>query len=167
MKAKMNLDEARVGARVPMINLFVSCRESQSQRRLVANARPSGHPMAATARAFSPHSPVFRRSNSYEWSEFKKCFLFLLDANLGCRNQLISMRHSVSLQIICDLHWALPTHSPPFTGVALLPCSSSRDVITSPLQPQTPSLARGHTWQKKTLQNGSLLGEKHVGYVLV
>lgn len=62
-----------------------------------------------------------------------------------------------------------PTHSPPFTGVALLPCSSSRDVITSPFQPQTPSLARGHTWpkNKKTLQNGSLLGEKHVGYVLV
>ena len=44
----------------------VSCRESESQCRLVANGRPSGHPMAATARAFSLHSPVFCRSNSYE-----------------------------------------------------------------------------------------------------
>ena len=46
------------------------------------------------------------------------CFYFC-DANLGYRNQLISMRHSVSLQITCDLHWALPHPLPSLHGCSI------------------------------------------------
>ena len=115
--------------------------------------------------------------------------------DLGCHNQLISMRlHSLShcklLMIFIGLikrnhganssaateEWhrqSLPCSSSrkltpphPFAGVALLPCSRSRDVITSHHQPQTAS------WQvagrgQKTIQHRSYLGEKHVELALL